>query len=210
MTREELKTKAKESLSGRYGEVIVAMLLVYAISSIVMIITNSICHSLNFNITITSCVRNIVTLLTNSVVGVGMMNYYLKISRNEKVEISNLFERTDLIVPYIILAILTAVFITLWSFLFIIPGIIAAFAYSQSQYIIIDEKDLKPLEIIKKSKEMMKGHKIDLFILSLSFIGWAILGVFTFGILYIWLIPYMSVTLANFYNDVKSQQKKEN
>ena len=56
---------------------------------------------------------------------------------------------------------------------------------------------------------MMQGHKMDLFVLSLSFIGWMILGVFTFGILYIWLVPYMSVTLANFYNDIKKQQKKE-
>ena len=51
----------------------------------------------------------------------------------------------------------------------------------------------------------MNGHKMDYFILNLSFFGWAILGIFTFGLLYLWLIPYMQVTFANFYNEIKEQ-----
>ena len=57
-------------------------------------------------------------------------------------------------------------------------------------------------DTIKKSKELMKGHKWEFFLLNLSFIGWIILGVFTLGILYLWLIPYMSVTMCNFYNEL--------
>ena len=55
---------------------------------------------------------------------------------------------------------------------------------------------------------MMKGHKFDLFFLMLSFIGWIILGAFTLGIAYMWLAPYMSATLAAFYQDVKKEYIK--
>ncbi len=56
---------------------------------------------------------------------------------------------------------------------------------------------------------MMHGHKMDLFVLGLSFIGWAILGAITLGIAYIWIVPYMSATMINFYNDIKPVQNEE-
>ena len=91
----------------------------------------------------------------------------------------------------------------LWSLLFIIPGIIAAIRYSQAFLIKLDDPDLSATECIDKSKEMMNGHKMDYFLLILSFIVWFILGVFTCGILYLWLIPYYSTTICNFYNEIK-------
>ena len=73
-------------------------------------------------------------------------------------------------------------------------------------YIKLDNPELNEFEVIRRSKEMMNGHKMDYLILCLSFIGWEILGVFTFGILYVWLIPYMNVTIANFYNQLKQEK----
>ena len=61
------------------------------------------------------------------------------------------------------------------------------------------------LEAINRSKAMMNGHKMDLFVLQLSFIGWHLLGAFTFGIAYVWITPYISATTANFYNSIKNQ-----
>ena len=66
---------------------------------------------------------------------------------------------------------------------------------------------MKAMDVLKKSKEMMSGHKWDFFVLGLSFIGWAILGIFTFGLLYFWLYPYMQVSFANFYNSIKDENK---
>jgi uncharacterized membrane protein len=72
-----------------------------------------------------------------------------------------------------------------------------------SYYCYLDNPENDIMDAIKESKRIMKGHKMEFFILQLSFLGWSILGMFTFGILYLWLIPYMSVTISNFYNNIK-------
>ena len=95
--------------------------------------------------------------------------------------------------------------VALWTFVFIIPGIIKAFAYALTPFLLVDCPELSPLKCIKLSNEMMKGHKFDLFYLYLSFIGWGILCVFTLGIGLLWLIPYMETSFAAFYQDVKEQ-----
>ena len=89
--------------------------------------------------------------------------------------------------------------------LLIIPGIIAAFSYSMSYYIINDHPELSAMEAITLSKEMMAGHKMDLFVLYLSFFGWFILGIFTLDLGFLYLAPYNNATIANFYQDLKTQ-----
>ena len=73
-----------------------------------------------------------------------------------------------------------------------------------SYYILADNPELTAREALRKSKEMMVGHKLDLFILMLSFFGWYLLGAITFGIAYIYIIPYLNATMANFYNSIKT------
>ena len=109
-------------------------------------------------------------------------------------------------VSYLVISLLVGIFVTLWSLLLIIPGIIAALGYSQVYLVKLDNPEMGDFDAIKKSKELMKGHKWEFFLLGLSFIGWMILGIFTLGILYLWLIPYMSVTMCNFYNELVSQK----
>lgn len=72
-------------------------------------------------------------------------------------------------------------------------------------YVILDNPNIDVVEALKESKRIMNGHKMELFKLELSFIGWMILGILTLGILYLWLIPYMRVTIANFYIEIKEQ-----
>ncbi|MCQ2133836.1 MAG: DUF975 family protein [Bacteroidales bacterium] len=91
--------------------------------------------------------------------------------------------------------------------LFIIPGIILSFAYSMVPYLLVKHPELSILETLKTSRMMMKGHKFDYFFLSLSFIGWIILGIFTLFIGYFWLIPYIQTTFGAFWDDVYSQAK---
>ena len=95
--------------------------------------------------------------------------------------------------------------LVLWMFLLIIPGIIKAFAYALTPYLLQDRPDLTPLQCIKLSNDMMKGHKFDLFYLYLSFIGWYFLALLTLGIGFLWLVPYVSGAVASFYQDVKAQ-----
>ena len=96
-------------------------------------------------------------------------------------------------------------FISLWSLLFIIPGLIKTFSYALTPYILKDYPELSANQAINLSRKMMKGHKLDYFCLCLTFIGWIILTVFTLGIGLIWLMPYMSSTSAAFYLDVKAE-----
>lgn len=98
---------------------------------------------------------------------------------------------------------LTSLFSALWSLLLIVPGIVKSLSYSQAFYIIAEDPEIPALEAISRSKKMMEGHKMELFLLSLSFIGWNLLAICTLGILYIWLLPYMEATATNFYLSIR-------
>lgn len=100
--------------------------------------------------------------------------------------------------------ILTNILVTLWTFLFIIPGIIKSFSYSMAPYLVA-EYDLGPLQAIRLSKKMMRGYKFDLFVLTLSFIGLILLSAITFYILMIIYVgPYIQTAEAGFYLKVKA------
>lgn len=104
------------------------------------------------------------------------------------------------------LYILTILFTFLWSLLFIIPGIIKAFSYSMSQYILADNPKLTAMEALSESKQIMDGRKLDLFILVLSFVLWYLLCLITGGIAYIYVKPYFEATITNFYNEIKDKK----
>ena len=87
----------------------------------------------------------------------------------------------------------------LWSLLFIIPGIVKSYSYAMTPYILLDRPELSATDAIKESEKMMNGHKMELFILDLSFIGWILLSMLTCGILVLYVEPYMMATKSAFY-----------
>ena len=99
--------------------------------------------------------------------------------------------------------LLMSIFICLWSCLFVIPGIIACFRYSLTYYILADNPEMSGSAAIKKSKEMMIGHKWELFVLLFSFFWWYLLCFITFGIAVIYVNPYINATMVNFYEKLK-------
>ena len=104
--------------------------------------------------------------------------------------------------------LLMNVYIFLWTLLLIVPGIIKSISYSQTYYVLKDNPELKFNEAIDRSMEMMEGHKMQYFLLMLSFIGWIILIILTCGILSLWVTPYMNATFANYYEYVKEEYEK--
>ena len=102
-----------------------------------------------------------------------------------------------------LVSLLTGLIIVIGNILLVIPGVIATIGLIFYQEVCADHPDMKALDIIKKSWKITNGHKMDIFILNLSFIGWEILGAFTLGILYIWLTPYMIITLTLVYEKLK-------
>ena len=94
----------------------------------------------------------------------------------------------------------------LWSLLLVVPGIIMAFAYAMTPYILEEHPEIGAWEASRVSQKMMRGHKFRLFKLYFSFIGWALLCVLTLGVGFLWLAPYMQMSQAAFYSDLKAQQ----
>lgn len=98
----------------------------------------------------------------------------------------------------------------LWFLLFIIPGIIKAYAYSMVPYILADDPEISFMEAIKISNRMTDGHKFDMFVLDLSFIGWYLLGALALGIGVLFVMPYENATKAELYLVLKDNQRMAN
>ncbi len=105
---------------------------------------------------------------------------------------------------------LQTIYTYLWSLLLIIPGIIKGYSYAMTPYLLKENENLKNNEAIELSMKMMDGHKMELFILDLTFIGWIILTILTFGLGSLWLSPYMYSARAHFYNDLKEEYAQLN
>jgi uncharacterized membrane protein len=187
-TNAQLKKKALEALDGKWGITIGATLLLGLISGVVNIIPFA-------------------SVILHGPLTLGRVHFYLKISKGEEPLIENLFDGFKRFGDSLVLALLQIIFIFLWALLFIIPGVIAAISYSQAFFIMAENPNIKPMEAIDKSKEMMNGYKWKYVGLGFHFIGWAILCLFTLGIGLLWLIPYMSTAYTNFYHDVKGDFK---
>lgn len=104
-----------------------------------------------------------------------------------------------------LLGFMSSLFIALWSLLFLIPGIVKSYSYAMAPYIMQDDPTKSWKECITESRQMMNGHKAQLFWLELSFIGWMIVGMLTCGIGMLFVSPYMTQARANFYLEVKAQ-----
>ena len=105
----------------------------------------------------------------------------------------------------VLVMFLKNLFLALWTMLFIIPGIVKAYAYRMVPYILKEHPELSGTQAITLSRQMMKGHKGDAFVLDLSFIGWILLSALTFGILHLFYVgPYIQATDAELYKAVRA------
>ena len=95
--------------------------------------------------------------------------------------------------------------ILLWTCLLIVPGIIKSLSYAQVPYLMMDHPEMTWQEAMKESARMMQGHKWDLFVLQLSFIGWLLLAEITYFVSMIYSGPYMYQAFVNFYRDLKGE-----
>lgn len=153
---------------------------------------------------------SLLQIFVYSVLSLGVMNAFLKLLREGDDRLtSNMFQIAFKNYWHKVWGMfLMHLFIFLWTLLFIIPGIVKAFSYAMTPYILDERPELSAGEAIDHSRAMMKGHKFDLFWLYLSFIGWGILCIFTLGIGLLWLVPYMQTAVAAFYEDVKADYEQ--
>ena len=135
----------------------------------------------------------------------GFQTLFLGAVRGGEATAKDMFEgyNKELFSRVLTTTLLYYVYVFLWSLLLLIPGCIKSYSYAMTPYILKDNPEMKNNAAIEESMRMMDGHKLELFILDLSFIGWAILSILTCCIGFLWLVPYMNMARVNFYEDLK-------
>jgi uncharacterized membrane protein len=138
----------------------------------------------------------------------GFMLCFLRLVRGEDSSemVGDQFDVFNKYGRYLGGSLLVTLYTLLWMLLFIIPGIVKGYAYAMTPYVMNDRPDLDADDCIHESRMMMKGYKWKLFCLDLSFIGWAILCIFTLGIGLLWLQPYIEASHAKFYEELKAHR----
>ncbi|MFO7659795.1 MAG: DUF975 family protein [Candidatus Cloacimonadaceae bacterium] len=147
----------------------------------------------------------VTTLIIGGPLLMGITRIFLRIYNKESFELGNLFDGFKEFNRTLSAYLLIVLYVFLWSLLLIIPGIIAALGYSMTFYIMAENPDITATEAMQQSKRMMFGHKTELFMLGLSFIGWVILAAIPFGIGFLWLSSYWYTAYTIFYHRIKAQ-----
>ncbi len=200
MNRVEIKNFAKEKLSGNLGSIWKILIIALGIS-----LATGIVFGILFNNMDADILDSLLGILMMPL-GIGTTAFFVSLIENENFEAKDLFKYYHDFVKVIGVTILMGLIVMLGYICFIIPGIILTLSYSLVPIILIKKPELGIVETLKYSREKMQGHKLDAFVLGLSFIGWAILGTLTVGILYIWLFPYMQLTFTKFYLNILGEE----
>lgn len=196
----EIKEEAKKLTSKHILKFWKSSLLVFA-SSIALAIILGI---------ISGGVLAFITELLALPLYIGFISYILGLTRKEEVSLTDIFQDYKKIGLIVVTLIISYVFIIFGYILLIIPGIMIAFSLVMVVYLLADSKETSISEaknIIRESIEMMNGYKLDYFIFELSFIGWYFLGAITFGIAYIYVIPYFTFANTLYYQRLKEKRK---
>ena len=186
----QIKTEAKAALSGNWG-IAIGIWVVY------LVLGSAIAFTF------------IGPIILSGVFAFGFMAAYLTLVRTKSTSFETLFSGFSNFGTTCVAGILQTIFLTLWTLLFIIPGIVKIYSYSMTYYVLHDNPNLSASEAITESRRMMNGYKGKLFCLDLSFIGWFLLCALTFGLLGLYVLPYYNAARARFYEDLKNKPTVE-
>lgn len=202
LSRAELKQQAKEQLKGNVGSYFLVLLAYIGVALAIGIIGGLLSMLLPI-------LGTVAIYIAIPPVMIGFYKVFLNGTYGDKPAVGTLFEgyKGGLFGKSLALYWLVVIFTVLWSLLLIIPGIIKSFAYSMSWYILAENPDMTAREALNESKVITNGHKMELFVLGLSFIPWILLVYVTLGIASIYVIPYMQLTYTNFYHNIKRQNE---
>lgn len=187
----QLRAEARQALQGKWPMAAVAALIYSVIVG---------------GLSAIPFIGGLCSLFIGLPVAYGIAIVMLSVYRGKDIDFGVLFEGFQDYSRIFVTKLLQAIYTLLWSLLLVIPGIIKSYSYAMTDFILKDEPEMKNNAAIEKSMAMMENNKMKLFLLDLSFIGWALLAIVTFGIGFLFLQPYMQVSRAAFYEDLKAQQ----
>ena len=223
MTSKELRAIARENLQGNWG-ISVGVALVAALLGGMVTGSGNISFQFNEN-----TVRNLppvfwgfllpfvsvvgllglAMFIIGGVVELGYAKFLLKQHDKKELVFADLFSQFERFGTGFAQRFLRTLYTALWPLLFVVPGIIQSLSYAMTPFILEDHPELTASEAINRSKKLMDGHKMDLFILSLTFIGWDILSALTFGIGFLFLNPYRNAAYAAFYRNISAPRQEQ-
>ena len=197
-TTNDYKNRALASLDSRWTTPVLCTLVYYLIFLAIGAVTNSL------NEDITKNTISILLYIAAIPLAWSLSVLFLDLIRGEQVSVSSIFRgykkpwwSKSLLIP-----LLVGVYTFLWTMLFIIPGFIKSYSYAMTYFVYRDNQEMGCDAAIEESMRLMDGHKMDLFILDLSFLGWLLLSILSLGIGLLWLVPYMQSAHAHFYEDL--------
>lgn len=196
----KLRSTALDALSGNWGTAVLLMVVYYVCSMIVVYSLTGVLSAFSQTMGMLGNLSSILLLP----MFFALYAAFLRFRRKEEAGVQTLFAFYKNQKVWA-LELLKYIYIILWTLLLIIPGIVKAYSYAMSEYILYDNPNIGADDAIKRSMEMMKGKKLKLFLLDLSFIGWFILAMLTFGIGLLLLVPYLYTARAAFYEDLKAE-----
>lgn len=219
MNYRNIRARARENLRGNWG-VSVATAFVASIFGALLINSGNVLEvTQTFSdafsprlaaffalITAATTTVSIVKLVLGGVVQLGYVKFLLSQHDGGEFAVKDLFSQFDRFTVGFLQLFLRSLFIVLWSLLLVIPGIIKSYSYAMTPFIVADHPELTAKQAIRRSMELMQGHKGELFMLGLTFIGWELLNVLTLGIGSFWLNPYKNAAYAAFYREITAEK----
>ena len=229
VSRKELKARAKAQLGGgiftsRWLTALAVCLIasvIFALCSLpgsfstlvqnVKSLSSGSFENISISFSVGSGLGTVLLIVLTGPITYGKDRMFLKQARDsEDMAFADLFKGfTEDLGGNILISLAATLFCFLWSLLFVIPGIVKAYAYSMAFYVKADHPDYDWKHCINESKRLTKGYKGALFVLDLSFIGWYIVGALCFGVGTFWVTPYAEATKAHFYQNLLIAQPQE-
>lgn len=226
MEARDLRSRARENLAGNWGTAIGVAAVAFLLGGLltgstfipefVVRIENMDISSLKDLLTLSlgatgitigfTSLLGLAQFIIGGVIELGYAQYLLKQHDRRDPQFSDLFSKFDYFGAGFCQAFLRGLYTFLWSLLFIIPGIVAGYSYAMTPFILSEHPDMPASEAIRASKELMYGHKGELFWLDLTFIGWSLLSALTLNLGNLWLNPYRNAAYAAFYCDITSRR----
>lgn len=188
MDRAQLKAQAKLLLKPQF----VTVLMTGIVSGVVLGLLN-----------IIPVIGTLAYIALAGPLAVGAMLIYTTVTAGKTAQLEQLFEpmKTNFLTTCLT-NLVAGIIIALYSLLLVVPGIMKAYSYSMIHYVLRQEPQLTTMEALNRSQDLMAGHRMELFMLHLSFIGWALLCAVTFGLAAIWVAPYIEITQTLFFDQI--------
>lgn len=222
MTYSEIRQAARDNLRGNYWQ---SVLVAFVAALFGAILTGGTVFSVNVDAEVLenlprfmvrylaimgsiSGILSLVQFIIGGTVQLGYTQYLLNQHNRARFDIHDLFSQFERFKDGFLQKFLRGLYIALWSLLFIIPGIIKSYSYAMTPFIMAENPDMTASEAIEASKQLMDGHKGELFTLDLTFLGWGLLAALTLNIGYIFLNPYKNAAYAVFYKELTAPKNQ--